>query len=92
MDLIVPIFIKMVIKMNPMHTRLINEIFANFAISLYRQSGMVIKRVAMKTITSLLAKIESWSKSDNRIITFVTVSPTTTLYDTIAERIISHSN
>lgn len=70
---------KMENKMKTMHTKLIKEIFANFATSLYKQSGIVMNNVAMRTITSLLANKLSDSIPVSLIMTFVTVSPTTML-------------
>lgn len=70
---------KMENKMKAIQIKLRNETFANFATSLYKQSGTVTNKVAMRTMISLLANKESGAIPVSLIITFVTVSPTTML-------------
>lgn len=69
----------MATKMVPMHTKLVNDMLANFAMFLYMHKGMVMAKVQISTITSLFENIDSGLTSVSRITTFVTVSPTTTL-------------
>lgn len=57
---------------------------ASFAISRYKQRGKVRKKVDKAMTTSRRAINESGLAFVIRTITRVTVSPTTTLYDTIA--------
>lgn len=80
----VPILTKIENSMKPMHTKLMKLILASFEMSRYRHRGIVTKKVAIKTMTSRLAKTEVWSIPVTRTTTLVTVSPTTTLYETIA--------
>lgn len=77
--LIVPILKKIEYKMNTLQTRLRNEIFASFAMSLYKHSGIEMKSVAPNTTSVLLEVKSSGTISNSLIITLVAVSPTTTL-------------
>jgi hypothetical protein len=79
------ILMKIARRMKPTQTNDKNEIFAKRATFRYRQSGMTTSSVAKKITNSRLTKKFSFSSPVTRIRTFVTVSPTTTLYDTIAE-------
>lgn len=72
--------------MKTIQIKLRNEIFANFATSLYKHRGIVMNKVAIRTTISLLANTESGSIPVSLIITFVTVSPTTMLYETMAKK------
>lgn len=89
MSLIGPILRNIENKMNAMHTRLRKETLASRATSLYKHNGIVIKREAISTMNCLLAKGEVLSMPVRRTMTLVTVSPTTMLYDTIAEKSIN---
>lgn len=83
----VSIRIKIARRMNPTQTSERNEIFANRATFLYKQSGMVMPRVARRMTTCRWANIFVSCIPVTLIRTFVTVSPTTTLYDTIAANV-----
>jgi hypothetical protein len=66
-------------RMNATKTKDKNETFANFAISLYRQSGAVISTVARATTVSRRESKDPAPTPAKRIRTFVRVSPTATL-------------
>lgn len=83
---IVPIRRKIVYRMNTLQTRLRKEIFASLAMSRYRQRGMQTKRVAIRTTIVRLVPKSSGTMSRSLRITLVAVSPTTTLYETIAAK------
>lgn len=78
------ILMKIARRMKPTQTNERNEIFASRATFLYRHRGITTETVARKITNSRLTKKLSGSRPDTLIKTFVTVSPTTTLYDTIA--------
>ncbi|CAH2018424.1 unnamed protein product [Acanthoscelides obtectus] len=56
-----------------MHTRLMKEILASLATSLYRHRGIEMKRVAIRTTTSLWANADSGLIPKSLMITFVTI-------------------
>lgn len=76
---IVLILMKIARRMKPTQTSERNEIFASLATFLYKQSGTVIHIVANRITTSRFPNILSSAIPVTLIITFVTVSPTTTL-------------
>lgn len=91
-SLIVPILMNMANNMVPIHTRLVNDMFANFAMFRYMHNGIVTANVQIKTITSRFENIDVGFTSVSRTTTFVTVSPTTTLYETIAKKMRFNDN
>ena len=74
-------------RINPTQTKERKEIFASLATFLYKQRGTVMRTVDKKMTISLFTKNEKKLESLIPVTlmrTLVTVSPTTTLYDTIA--------
>lgn len=71
-------------KMNRTQRRLMKLARANRDTFLYRQSGMTTQIVTTNTTINRTVPIEKSHAGRNRISTFDSVSPTTTLYDIIA--------
>lgn len=79
-----PILAKMAKSMKHTQTKDMKDILASRATFLYRQRGITTSRVARKMTNSRLTKKLWLSRPVTLMRTLVTVSPTTTLYDTIA--------
>lgn len=71
--------------MNTTQARLIKLALANRDTFRYRHSGMTTQMVTTNTTKNLTVPIEKSHAGRKRINTFDKVSPTTTLYEIIAE-------
>ena len=85
-EAIVLIRIKMAMRINPIQTKDKKEILASRATFRYKHRGTTMNNVASKITTWRCANMLLSFIPVTLMRTFVTVSPTTTLYDTMAEK------